>query len=217
MNVLVLGATGGTGREIVKQAGMAGHEVTALVRAQPKSDALLSCAKLVVGDALDPATLHHAVRGQDAVVDSLGSSMSGPFKEVRLFSESTKALLAAMNEEGVRRLICISGIGAGDSEGHGGFLYDNFLQPVLLRGVYEDKDRQEALIAASGLDWIIVRPAMLSDGEAAGGTRVLTNLSNFHGGSIRRADVAAFVVEQLTTNTWLHQTPLIFHDASLQS
>jgi len=211
MKILVIGATGGTGREIVKQALRAGHEVTAIVREQPQSEEMLNGAKLVVGDARDKEALRRALAGQDAVADSLGSSMSGPFKEVHLFSESTKALIEAMQAENVRRLICITGIGAGDSQGHGGFLYDHFVQPVLLRGVYEDKNRQEELIQASGLDWIIVRPAMLSDGEPAGGTLAITDLSDFHGGSIRRADVAAFVVEQMTSNEWLHKHPLIFH------
>ena len=214
MKILVIGATGGTGREIVKQALKAGHEVTALVREQPKSDEALLGAKLVVGDVREPDVLRRALAGQDGVADSLGSSMSGPFKEVHLFSESTKALIEAMKAEGVRRLVCITGIGAGDSRGHGGFLYDHLVQPLLLKGVYADKDRQEELIQSSGLDWIIVRPAMLSDGEPVGDTRAITDLSDFHGGSITRADVAAFVVAQMTGAEWLHKHPLIFHSAS---
>ncbi len=217
MKILVIGATGGTGREIVKQLLQSGHEVTALVREQPKPDEALQGAKFVVGDVRELDVLRRAVAGQDAVADSLGSSMSGPFKEVHLFSESTKVLIEAMRTEGVRRLVCITGIGAGDSHGHGGFLYDHFVQPVLLRGVYADKDRQEELIQSSGLDWIIVRPAMLEDGEPAGETRAITDLSDFHGGSITRADVAAFVVAQMTSDEWLHKHPLIFRGASQKS
>ena len=180
MKLLVIGATGGTGREIVRQAA-AGHEVTALARSEGRE--AMPGARLIVGDARDVASLRRAVAGQDAVADSLGSGMSGPFKEVTVFSESTKALIEAMTAEGVRRLVCITGIGAGDSRGHGGFLYDHVVQPVLLRGVYADKDRQEALIRASGLDWVIVRPAMLADGPAVGGTRALMDLEGVHGGT----------------------------------
>jgi putative NADH-flavin reductase len=154
MKVLVIGASGGTGREIIKQGLQAGHEMTGLVREEPKSDSILPGARLVIGDALDAAVLKQAVAGQDAVADSLGSSMSGPFKEVHLFSESTRVLIDVMQTTGVRRLVCITGIGAGDSHGHGGFLYDQIIQPVLLRGVYADKDRQEQMIQDSGLDWI---------------------------------------------------------------
>lgn len=216
MKLLVIGAAGGTGREIVKQARAAGHEVTALVRKDPGSDEAFSGVKLVVGSATDPDVMRQAVSGQDVVADSIGSSMSGPFQQVHLFSESTKVLLAAMQAENVRRLICITGMGAGDSRGHGGFLYDHLIQPMLLRGVYEDKDRQEELIQESGLDWIIVRPAMLSDGDAQGQVEAKTDLANFHGGSIRRADVAAFVIEQMSSDIWLHQHPLIFSVDSKQ-
>ena len=212
MKVLVIGATGGTGKEIVRQAQAAGHEVTTLVRSE--ADNAPPGVRKVVGDARDVAALRQAVAGQDAVADSLGSAMSGPFKEVTLFSDSTKALIEAMKSEGVRRLVCITGIGAGDSRGHGGFLYDHLVQPVLLRGVYADKDRQEELIRASGLDWVIVRPAMLADGPAVGGTRALTDLAGFHGGFITRADTAAFVVAQLAADQWLHKTPLIVHGGS---
>lgn len=214
MKVLVIGATGGTGQEIVRQAIAAGHQVTALVRHAAAAAVSLPGAVLVEGDARDAASLRRAVAGQDAVADALGASVSGPFKEVTLLSESTRALIAAMQAEGVRRLVCITGIGAGDSRGHGGFVYDNVVQPLLLRGVYADKDRQEALIQASGLEWVIVRPALLSDGDAVGGTLAITDLTHFHGGHITRADTAGFVVAQLASDEWLRQTPLIVHDQS---
>ena len=211
MRLLVIGATGGTGREIVRQATASGHQVTALVRDETEGREALPGTTLIAGDARNVTVLRQAVAGQDAVADALGSSMSGPLKEVTLFSESTKALIEAMQAEGVRRLVCITGIGAGDSRGHGGFLYDHLIQPVLLRGVYADKDCQEELIRASGLDWVIVRPALLSDGPAVGGTQALTDLEHVHGGSITRADTAAFLLAQLSSDEWLHKAPLIVH------
>ena len=205
MKLLVIGASGGTGREIVRQALAAGHDVTTLVRTATPAPGV----RQIVGDAQDPAALRRAVAGQDAVANALGSKMSGPFKDVTLFSTSTRALIAAMEAEAVRRLVCVTGIGAGDSRGHGGLLYDRLIQPLLLRGVYADKDRQEALIRASALDWVIVRPALLDDGPAQGDTVAHTDLAGVHGGHITRADTAAFVLAQLTSDAFLRQSPLI--------
>jgi uncharacterized protein YbjT (DUF2867 family) len=114
-----------------------------------------------------------------------------------------------MRQRGVPRLVCITGMGAGDSKGHGGFLYDWLIQPILLRKVYEDKDRQEALVRASGLDWVIVRPSVLNDKTEPQPVRALTDLSGFHGGTISRQNVAKFVVDQVTADTWLRKAPLI--------
>ncbi len=155
-NILVLGATGGTGRLIVRDALARGHHVTALVRSPDKAGDLQG-AQLIVGDARDEATLRKALKGQDVVISSLGTSLS-PFREVTTLSTSTRALVKAMEAENVARLVAITGIGAGDSRGHGGFVYDRLILPLLLRNVYADKNRQEAIIRDSGLDWVIVRP-----------------------------------------------------------
>jgi uncharacterized protein YbjT (DUF2867 family) len=114
-----------------------------------------------------------------------------------------------MKTRGVARLVCITGIGAGDSRGHGGLLYDLLLRPLVLGTVYADKDRQEAIIRESDLEWVIVRPSLLKDGPGRGSYRVLTDLNGFHGGSIARADVADFVVRQISNPTYRNQTPLV--------
>lgn len=207
MKILVLGATGGTGKAIVKEAQTAGHEVVALVRSKEKA-AALAPAQLRVGDARDEKTLEAALQGVDAVISSLGTPMS-PFKEVTLLSTATQSLVRAMRGNGVRRLIVITGMGAGDSKGHGGFLYDRLFNPVMLRKVYEDKDRQEGIVRASDRDWTLVRPSVLNDKPPHGNIQVLTDLSNFHGGEIARADVAKFVVGQLADQRYLHKAPLI--------
>jgi uncharacterized protein YbjT (DUF2867 family) len=207
MKILVLGATGATGRLIVGEAVAKGYEVVALVRSKAKA-ADLAGAELVEGDARDAAALTRAIAGCDAVVSSLGSAMS-PFREVTLLSTATRALVSVMAQQGVRRLICITGMGAGDSRGHGGFFYDRLFLPLLLRKVYEDKDRQEEAIRASTLEWTIVRPTVLNDKPARGRIQALTDLSDVHGGTIARADVADFVVRQLTAETWLRKAPLI--------
>jgi uncharacterized protein YbjT (DUF2867 family) len=203
----VLGATGGTGRLIVRDALSKGNSVVALVRSKATAPDLPG-AKVVEGDARDEAAIVRALDGCDAVVSSLGTGM-GLFGEVTLLSIATPALIAAMTQAGVRRLVCISALGVGDSRGHGGFLFDRVFQPLLLRNAYKDKERQEAAIRASSLDWVIVRPGELNDEPARGTIRAFTDVAGIHGGKIARADVARFAVDQLIADTWLRRTPLI--------
>jgi len=114
-----------------------------------------------------------------------------------------------MQRRGVRRLVAITGIGAGDSRGHGGFPFDQVILPLLLKTVYADKDRQEAILAESGLDWVAVRPSVLNDKPRRGAVRALTDLSGFHGGTIARSDVAQFVADQLESDAFVGKRPLI--------
>jgi len=102
----------------------------------------------------------------------------------------------------VQRIVCITGIGAGDSRGHGGFFYDRVVEP-------QDKDRQEALLRHSDRDWIIVRSGMLTNDEATGKYRVLLDLTGVTVGKVARADVAAFVLQQLTSDDFLRKTPVL--------
>jgi len=202
--ILVLGATGGTGRLIVGQALERGQDVTALMRS-PEKASRLKGAKLIVGDVRDEKVLREALKGQDAVVSALGT----PASPVTLLSTATRALVRAMKAEHVSRLVCITGIGAGDSAGHGGLLFDNVIIPLLLKKVYADKNRQETIVRNSGLDWILVRPSVLNNKPGRGLVRALADLSGFHGGGISRADVATFVLDQLHADAWLHRSPLI--------
>jgi uncharacterized protein YbjT (DUF2867 family) len=205
--ILVLGATGGTGRLIVSQALARGYDVTVLARSAEKATDLKG-ANLIVGDARDETALRQALKGRDAVISSLGTPAS-PFREVTLLSTATRALVSAMKLEHVSRLVCITGMGAGDSAGHGGLLFDNLIFPLLLHKVYADKDRQEAIVRDSGLDWVLVRPSVLNDKPSRDTIRALTDLSGFHGGSISRDNVARFVLDQLRDGTWVHRSPLI--------
>ena len=194
MKILVIGATGPTGRELVSQGVALGHEITAAVR-HPELAALPAGVRLVRADVNDGASLAIAVAGQDVVICSLGSKLSR--KPTNLFSYGTRNLLIAMNDAGVRRLVCITGIGAGDSKGHGGFLYDRIIQPLLLKEIYKDKDRQEDLIRKSNLDWTIVRPGALTNGIRTGRVRALSDLKGITVGKVSRADVAWFILDRL--------------------
>jgi putative NADH-flavin reductase len=207
VKVLVIGATGGTGRQLVEQALAAGHDVTALVRNPAKIRARHERLRVVQGDILDFDSLDRAVAGQDAVLSSLGTkSVFGP---VIIFSEGTSNLLRAMTQHDVRRLISITGIGAGDSRGHGGFFYDKIILPILLKRIYEDKDKQEEIIRKSDRDWTIVRPGFLTNGSPKGHCRVLTDLTGVTVGRISRADVAAFMLAQLNGDRYLRQIPVL--------
>jgi uncharacterized protein YbjT (DUF2867 family) len=197
MKVLVIGGTRGIGREVIQAAHGAGHELTLLARNAERIALPVSGVRVVAGDAGDADDLERAVAGQHAVVWTVG--MAPTRKPVDLFSRGTRFLLAAMAKHGVPRLICVTGVGAGDSRGHGGFLYDRVLQPLLLRTIYEDKDRQEALLRASAVDWTIVRPGTLTNGPATGLVHVLTNFDGITAGRVSRADVAAFIVAHLAS------------------
>jgi putative NADH-flavin reductase len=207
VKVLIIGATGGTGRQLVKQALTAGHQVTALARDPEKIRARHERLHVVQGNILDFNSLDMAVAGQEAVLSSLGTKSM--FKPVIVFSEGTSNLLRAMTKHGVRRLICITGIGAGDSRGHGGFFYDKIILPIFLKKIYQDKDKQEELIRKSDRDWTIVRPGFLTNGPPKGNYRVLTDLTRVTVGRISRADVAAFMLAQLNSDRYLRQTPLL--------
>lgn len=198
MKVLVIGGTRGVGREVVLAAHAAGHELTLLARNAERIVLPVTGVRVVVGDAGDADDIERAVAGQHAVVWTVGIAPTR--KPVDLFSRSTRFLLAAMARHGVRRLVCVTGIGAGDSRGHGGFFYDRIIQPLFMRTIYEDKDRQEALLRASDVDWTIVRPGSLTNGPATGLVRALTNLDGVTAGHVSRADVAGFIVENLETS-----------------
>jgi putative NADH-flavin reductase len=205
--ILVLGATGPTGRHIVSQAVSRGYHVTLLVRS-PEKAADMEGGKIVVGDAREETVLREAVKDRDAVISAIGTPAS-PFRTVTLLATATRALVSAMKAERVSRLVAITGMGAGDSAGHGGFLFDSLISPLLLRKVYADKDRQEAIIKGSDLDWTIVRPSVLNNKPGRTTIQTLTDLNHFRGGSISRENVATFVLDQVNTDLWLRKSPLI--------
>jgi putative NADH-flavin reductase len=205
MKVLIIGATGATGKILMREALAQGHQLTALARnpsALAPEDHRL---RVLQGNALDVSSVEAAVAGQDAVLVALGTRSSRP---TTLFSESTHNLIGAMDKHGVRRLVCITGIGVGDSKGHVGFLYDRIIRPLVVRNVYEDKERQEEAIEQSDLDWVIVRPAQLTDEPARGEYSVFLK-GSYTATKISRADVAEFMLAQLTDDTYLHKMPVI--------
>jgi putative NADH-flavin reductase len=205
VKVLIIGATGAIGRVLMREALEQGHEVTALARNPSALAPEDHRPRVLQGNALDASEVEAAVAGQDAVLSALGTRSTRP---TTLFSQSTHNLISAMNKHGVRRLVCITGIGAGESKGHVGFLYDRIMLPFVVKNIYEDKNRQEEAIKQSDLDWVIVRPARLTDEAAKGEYRVYLG-GSYTAKTISRADVAAFMLAQLTDETYVHKMPVI--------
>lgn len=197
MTTLLVGATGPTGREILATAKAAGLPMRALAR---KPEALADAGvEVAQGDVLNVESLRAAMKGATSVVSALGTPLilKGP---VTLLSEGTRNLVSAMKAEGVDRLLCITGMGAGDSRGHGGFLYDSIILPLLLGRVYADKNRQEKVVRESSLRWTLIRPAFLKNGAGRGQWREITSWAGEPKmTAIARADVAAFVVQELAS------------------
>ena len=207
MKLLIIGASRGIGRQLTEQGLQAGHLVTAMARHPEHLPRQSAGLQTVAGDILNLSLVRQVVAGQEAVCLTIGVGVT--IKPVTVFSEGTKNVLAAMAEHGVRRLVCVTGIGAGDSAGHGGLLYDRLFKPLLLKTIYEDKDRQEALIRASDTDWTIVRPGFLTNGPLTENYRVLTDLWGITADKISRADVAHFMLEELSAPRYVGQTPLL--------
>ena len=209
--VLVIGASRGIGLETVKAALLAGHNVRALARSAPKISIQNAGLEKVPGNALDSSTIRSALQGVDVVVQTLGVDIAprSIFERTTLFSQSTRILVDAMKIANVKRLIAVTGLGAGDSRGHGGLLYDAVAFPLLLKRVYDDKDVQEWIIRSSGLDWTIVRPGLLTNRPATARYRVLTAAQEWRFGIISRADVADFIVRQVDDRALIGATPLL--------
>jgi len=208
--VLIIGASRGIGLEACQQALDAGHEVRAFARS---ADGIrLSSPRLekVHGDALNSADVQAAMKGTDAVIQSLGVGPRDLFRPVSLFSEATRVLIAAMTAEGVSRLICVTGFGAGDSRSKIGLMQ---LIPfgLVFGRVYDDKSLQERLIRRSVLEWTIARPGILTRGPRTGQYKILAAPSEWRGGTISRADVADFLVRQIEDRSCLRKAPVLVY------
>jgi uncharacterized protein YbjT (DUF2867 family) len=200
--ILIVGATGGTGRRLVAHALERGFWVTALVRNQSKLRLEHQRLTVAQGNVLDAGSVDAAMRGQEAVLSALGHRRY--FYPTRIQSDGTKNVLRAMETHGVRRFVCMSSLGIGDSVGRLGLIYTFFVIPVILPFYFWDKTRQEKAIAASGADWTIVRPGALTNGRKRGRVRQGARVGHFIWTvSVPRDDVAEFMIDQLTSSTYL--------------
>jgi putative NADH-flavin reductase len=208
--VLIIGASRGIGLEAVKQALSQGHKVRAMARSAAKITVDAAHLEKFAGDALNPDDVITALDGVDVVIQALGIA-AGPdmvLKPVRLFSQSTEILVNAMENAGVKRLISVTGFGAGDSYARIGCL-QRIPFRLLLGRAYDDKDVQERLIRHSNLDWTVARPVILTNGPRTGRYRVLAEPKQWRNGLISRADVADFLVGQIDSEDYIRKTPLL--------
>lgn len=205
MKIGIIGATHGIGLALVRAALADGHEVTALARNPDRMPVGDKHLRILQGDAQDLNAVRSVAEGQDVVCDCLGTA--SVMKKITLFSASAENLAKALTPE--QLLIAVTGIGAGDSQGHGGFLYDNLIVPLVLRRIYADKNRQENIIRRKLSRWIIVRPGFLTNGPRTGQYRVLTHLQGVRAGKISRSDVADFMLSQARSPQFIGQTPLL--------
>jgi putative NADH-flavin reductase len=202
MNVLVLGAAGKTGDLVVEKAHAAGHTVTAFVHSP---DFHKLGVRILTGDAANPDQVRQAVQGQDAVIDTIGGKT--PYKATDLETSTARNLIAAMQAQGVRRLLVISMMGIGDSAEQAPFWYEHLLMPTFLRGSTPDKTHMEETVKAGGIDYIIARPPLLTDDPATGSYQIIPAPTKAH--KITRADLAQFLVDQLTADTYRNQAVVV--------
>ena len=207
MKISIIGVSQGIGKQLLELALDEGHEITALMRNPDKLEITNTKLRIIKGDILDASSVDNTVADQDGVCVCVG--LPPGRKPVDLFSEGIKNVLTSIGNNEVQKLIAITGIGAGDSKGHGGFLYDRIINPLLLNEIYKDKNRQEALIKESHCNWMILRPGFLTDGPRTGKYRVIENLNGIVAKKISRSDVADFMLKQLEDPTHFGETPLL--------
>jgi len=219
MRLVIFGPTGGTGRRLVERAIAEGHEVTAFVRNPSKMSARHGRLRVAVGDAFDPGQVNEAVAGNEAVISVLGSRQpSNPLHPHRpgdphgVASVGARNIVAAMKEHGLRRFVCQTAWGVGESKqdpGFAGAFFMKVLVPPLLRDEYADKEAQEEVVRESDLEWTIVRPMILTHGPWTNDYRTAVDLKPGRRPYIARADVADFLTRQLTDDTYVRTTPAI--------
>lgn len=207
VKVLVFGSTGRTGRHLVAQTLEQGHDVTAFARDPSKLDLRHDKLRLVRGDVLDLASVESAVQGQDAVLSALGA---GPGQPKTVFSDGMGTILRMMETRGVPRIVCVSAAGV-LNENAGSFVGNALLGlfRLVLKGVYEGHRWQLEAIRHSSLEWVAVRPVLLTNGPRTGKYRVRLEGIPEKGYWISRADVADFMIRQLTRDEYVGRLPAI--------
>jgi putative NADH-flavin reductase len=205
VRLLILGATGPTGRNLLEQALAAGHEVTALVRNQVRLKRTHARLAVAIGDATDSRALESAMAGQQAVLSALGAGNS---LRAQIASPAVAALIPAMRAQALKRVIFLSAFGVGETFAQASLL-QRLAYRTMLRRIFADKAKADAMLRQSGLDWTLVYPTVLTNGARVGTYRVAERLAMTGLPKISRADVAAFMLEQLATSEWVRRTAVI--------
>jgi putative NADH-flavin reductase len=215
MKVLILGATGRTGKHLVNESLDKGHDIHVLVRDKNKFSTIHPNLKVFEGTPLSPDDIRNALKGCQAAISSLNISRKSDFpwsplvSPPDLLSSSLKNLITGMKEEGISRVIIVSAAGAGDSWNLMPWWFKGFIKSSNIGITYKDHDLQEKLLEESGFDWTVVRPVGLSDDKVEGNLTISFNGLPAPGFKISRLEVARFMIREMTENNHIHKKPVI--------
>jgi len=206
MKILIIGGTGKTGKELIKQGLEQGYSITALVRNPTKIKINHPNLTIKKGNVLKPESFGDTFQGQDAVLSALGHKRF--IIKTTILSEGTKNIIAEMQRQKIKRFICITSLGINNSRFKLGLYYTLFTIPFILFFYFLDKSKQEEIIKQSDLNWTIVRPGQLTNGKKRTkykhgeelGNYILTKM-------ISRADVAHFMLNEINVKHYLYKTP----------
>jgi putative NADH-flavin reductase len=203
--IAVLGANGGIGRQTVEAALKAGHNVTAIVRTPGNLDLKHPNLQIVKGDVMKPDTLEEHLTNQDAVVSAIGKTS---FKSTTLYSQGNKNIIDVMKKNGATRVFFISASGLDVNPTHSLIVRfaTKYILQKLLTNMYADLEVMESLVKKSDIKWTIMRPPKLTDKSATGNYRIAINEMLNNGLSISRADVAHFMINNITNETIYKKT-----------
>ena len=211
-NLLIIGASSGIGLECVHTGLSAGYKVFAFARSVDKIEIVDKNLIKIKGDALNESDVENALEDIDVVIQVLGipfnkKMITGP---VTLFSHATEILLPLMFSHNIKRLITVTGYGAGRSKNTIGFFQRVGFEIVFGRA-YRDKDKQEKLILDSGLDWTIVRPGVLTNGSKTSNYQILYEENKWKNGIVSRANVADYIIKSINEKTSYKKDPVIIN------
>lgn len=199
MKLLIIGATGATGKHLVNQALERGEHVTALARNPATLTISHPNLTIVKADILDPESIKHALSSAKAVISVLGNKTSTSlFKATNVISRGLPNVISAMQQSGAKRLVYVSSFGINENI----FWPEKLLLRTLLKNLFVDLPAQENLIKESGLNWTIVRPARLTNGPRTGNYRSGENIYIHPFSSISREDVAAFLLKEVASSEY---------------
>jgi len=207
MRVIVFGASGGTGREIVRQALEAGHQVTAFVRTPAKFNLDHLNLNVFQGDVLDAEKVKQATAGQEAVISALGPTRP---PVPAMMETAAGNIVSAMQKDSVKRLISTTGAGVHDPQDQPK-LSDKAMKTLLTliaKDVLRDSEANVNLIRSSNLDWTIVRFPRLTNGAHTGRYRV-GYIGRDSGSQLSRADAADFILRELEKGEYVHEAPIV--------
>ena len=208
MNLLILGATGGTGQQLVKQALEQDHTVTALARTPEKLKVKHDRLTVIKGDVLDEDLLSKLVADKEAIVSALGVTRS--LKAHGLITKAVGSVVKLMNIHNVRRLILISAFGVGESFAQANPI-QKFIFRVPLGSLYKDKTASEEILKKSDLDWTVIYPVLLTNGPHTGQYRVGEKMAMKGMPKISRADVADFALRELSQSRFVRKFPIVMY------